>query len=329
MSTQEPPFRELQITQRRLLAQHVVGFVLRDPAGRPLAPFSAGAHITVVTPSGTRRNYSLCGEPPNSQVHATTAPLAYCIAVKRDALGRGGSVSMADELALGSRLLTSEPRNNFPLDMTARQFLFIAGGIGITPILSMMRQLKQTPGCEFRLVYCTRNAEQTPFLNELASEFPNQHVIHHDQGDAAKACDFWPDLETPSQAHVYCCGPAGLMQSVQDMSGHWPSHQVHFESFGTTAANLPPSQAFEVRLQSQGLAQLIQVSANETLLQALRRCGHNVPSSCESGTCGTCRIQLLQGEADHRDMVLLQEERQTCIMPCVSRSHSAELVVAL
>ncbi len=321
MSTQEPPFRQLQVTQRLQVAQHVVWFELRGAAHQPLAAFGAGAHITVVTPSGARRNYSLCGDPRDT--------LAYYIAVKRDAQGRGGSLSMADELRVGSPLFASEPRNNFELDGAAQQFLFIAGGIGITPILSMMRQLKHRSGCAFRLVYCTRNAQQTPFLTELASEFPNQCMVHHDEGDAALAYDLWPDLETPSQTHVYCCGPKGLMDSVADMSGHWPSHQIHFESFGIDAASAPPSQAFNVRVQAHPAGDVIRVSATETLLQALRRSGHNVPSSCESGTCGTCRVKILHGEADHRDMVLMEDERQTCIMPCVSRAKSAELVLAL
>ncbi len=321
MSTQEPPFRELQVTQKRQVAQHVTWFELRNPERQPLAPFSAGAHITVVTPSGMRRNYSLCGDPQETET--------YCIAVKRDALGRGGSMSMADALGVGSRLFTSEPRNNFALDSAAPNFLFIAGGIGITPILSMMRQLRHRPGSRFRLVYCTRDALQTAFIDELATEFPDQCVIHHDNGDAARAYDLWPALETPSAAHVYCCGPKGLMESVADMSGHWPSHQIHFESFGVDAASLPPSQPFNVRVQTRGGDEVIRVSAEETLLQALRRCGHRVPSSCESGTCGTCRVTLVQGEVDHRDRVLMADERQTCIMPCVSRAQSAELVLAL
>jgi phthalate 4,5-dioxygenase reductase subunit len=319
MSTQEVPFRPLLVSQRRQLAPHVVWFELRDPANQPLAPFSAGAHITVLTPAGLRRNYSLCGDPAK--------PDCYQIAVRRDPQGRGGSLSMADQLGVGSLLQVSAPRNNFVLDALATQFLFIAGGIGITPILSMMRQLKRRAGASFKLIYCTRDVPGTAFAQELAGEFPGQCLVHHDGGDPACAFDLWPALEAPNPTHVYCCGPQGLMDAVADMSGHWPSHQIHFESFGVDARALPPNQAFAVRLQASQAT--LTVSAEETLLQALRRCGHEVPSSCESGTCGTCRTRLIGGTADHRDMVLMQDEKATHIMVCVSRAQTAELVLDL
>ena len=319
MSTPEPPFGELRVLHKRLIASNILWFELRHPHGQLLAPFSAGAHITVQTPSGARRNYSLCGDPAHLQT--------YQIAIRRDAQGRGGSRSMADGLAVGDGLKTSQPRNHFELDARARQFLFIAGGIGITPILSMMRHLKRQGGAGFQLVYCTRDAPGTAFADVLTDEFPGHCLIHHDGGDVAKTYDLWPALEAPTATHVYCCGPKGLMDAVADMSGHWPSHQIHFESFGLDTHALPPNQPFSVRLQAS--QSVLAVGADESLLQALRRCGHTVPSSCESGTCGTCRTRLVQGVADHRDMVLMDDEKQTYIMPCVSRAKSAELVLAL
>jgi phthalate 4,5-dioxygenase reductase subunit len=152
-------------------------------------------------------------------------------------------------------------------------------------------------------------------------------LLHHDQGDASQAYDFWPLLESPTAAHVYCCGPKGLMESVADMSGHWPSGSVHFESFGVDARAFAENTAFTVRLEKS--AQTVAVGKEQTILEALRASGHTVRSSCESGTCGTCKTGLIAGEVDHRDMVLTDEEKTNHIMVCVSRAKSAELVLDL
>jgi phthalate 4,5-dioxygenase reductase subunit len=204
----------------------------------------------------------------------------------------------------------------------------VAGGIGITPILSMMRHLKAQGNHQFKLIYCTRDAANTAFLEELNSAEFSAHVrLHHDHGDINNALDFWPVFETPSNAHVYCCGPRGLMDAVADMSGHWPSGSVHFESFGVDASAFPANTAFSVHLQRSGVS--VPVSADQSILQALREAGHRVISSCESGTCGSCRTGLLSGQAEHRDMVLTDDEKSSSIMVCVSRATSAELVLDL
>ncbi len=319
MSTPEPPFSNLQVSRKLSIAKDVILFELRHPQGLLLPAFTAGSHLTVETQAGMRRNYSLCSDPAEL--------LAYQIAVKREANGRGGSRAMADALGEGSLLKASQPRNNFELDRRAKQFLFIAGGIGITPILSMMRHLRRQRDVKFRLIYCTRDAQCTAFLAELQSDFPGQIQVHHDGGHIDQALDLWSEFETPKQEQVYCCGPKGLMDSVADMSGHWPSGAVHFESFGIDASHLPPNTAFNVWLQKSG--QRIAVSAEQSILEALRAYGHPVASSCESGTCGTCRTSLLGGEADHRDMVLMDDEKARSIMVCVSRAKSAELVLDL
>ena len=210
----------------------------------------------------------------------------------------------------------------------AAEFLFIAGGIGITPILAMVRHLQSQGGPEFKLIYCTRDADSTAFIDELSRPALAGRVqIHHDQGDIAQALDLWPVFETPKNCHVYCCGPRGLMDAVADMSGHWPSGRIHFESFGVDAAADAANTAFSVRLSRSG--QTVAVAANQSILDALRAGGLRVPSSCESGTCGTCRTRLLAGEAEHRDMVLSPDEQADHIMVCVSRAKSAELVLDL
>jgi phthalate 4,5-dioxygenase reductase component len=315
----EPPFMDLRVIRKEQVAQDIWCFELRHPQDETLPAFTAGAHLTVRLPDGVRRNYSLCSDPADSQ--------HYQIAVKRDAQGRGGSIRMADAVAEGATLPVSVPRNNFELHPRAGAFLFIAGGIGITPILSMMRQLKRTGSAPFRLIYCTRDSATTAFQNELAAEFPGLVELHHDHGDPEQAYDFWPVFETPGNAHVYCCGPRGLMDAVADMSGHWPSGSIHFESFGVDASAWSSNEAFTVQLQRSGTT--IPVATDQSILEALRASGRHVTSSCESGTCGSCRTGLLAGDVEHRDMVLSDDEKHTNIMVCVSRARGGELVLDL
>ena len=320
----EPDFIKLQVAQKQCLAGGIYLFELRHPDGIELPAFTAGAHLTVEVPSGVRRNYSLCSNPADKNF--------YQIAVKRDAGGRGGSISMADDVHAGDLLAVSVPRNNFELHPRATRFLFVAGGIGITPMLSMMRHLKTQGNDNFKLIYCTRDAASTAFMDALGSpEFAPHVQLHHDNGDINQAFDFWPIFESPTNAHVYCCGPRGLMDAVADMSGHWSPSAIHFESFGVDASIYSANTAFTVRLHKSG--EVIAVSAEQSILEALRASGHQVTSSCESGTCGSCRTGLLAGEVEHRDMVLGDHEKTSNIMLCVSRAKSpepsAELVLDL
>jgi phthalate 4,5-dioxygenase reductase subunit len=231
---------------------------------------------------------------------------------------------MIRDVQPGSELAVSAPANNFALVKSAAGYLFVAGGIGITPIMAMIRRLKATGG-RFKLYYCTRSPAVTAFRDELSGpEFRGQVVIHHDQGDLARALDLWPIVEKP-QGQLYCCGPRGLMQGVRDMTGHWSPSAVHFEAFTEAAEPKPDDRPFTVRLARSGGH--IEVPVGKTILEALRDHGLDVPSSCESGTCGTCRTRLISGEADHRDLVLADDERATNIMVCVSRARSDEIVI--
>ena len=317
--TPEPPFMDLLVATKTQVATDVWCFELRHPQGQALPPFTAGSHLTVQTPSGARRNYSLCSDPADTG--------SYQIAVKRDAQGRGGSISMVDDVHAADMLSASVPRNNFALHPRADEFLFIAGGIGITPILSMMRELRHGGRAKFRLVYCTRDAASTAFRELLQSEFAGQLLLHHDHGDLDQAIDLWPEFETPSRTQVYCCGPRGLMDAVADMSGHWPTEAIHFESFGVDASRYAANVPFTVRLNRSGAS--VPVSADQSILEVLRAAGLQLPSSCESGTCGSCRTTLISGAVEHRDMVLLDEEKSHQIMVCVSRGCGGELVLDL
>jgi phthalate 4,5-dioxygenase reductase component len=312
-----PEMMQLRIAEKRELATGIFGFELVAPDGCELPPFTPGAHICVRTPAGLQRKYSLCGDPAERG--------RYAIAVKREACGRGGSASMADQTQVGDDLWVSLPRNDFPLVRSPAGYVFIAGGIGITPIRSMVSCLKAA-GARLKLYYCTRSPQHTAFLDELSQpELRSQVIIHHDGGEASKALDLWPVLERPAGRHVYCCGPRGIMEAVRNMTGHWPGSAVHFEAFTEPERRAPNDRPFRVKLARSG--SVVEVPVGTTILEALRAAGHAVPSSCESGTCGTCKTGLLAGEADHRDLVLARHERGDHIMVCVSRALSEELVI--
>ena len=299
------------------VAQGIRSFELVQADGSELAPFTPGSHIKVQAPNGALRKYSLCNSPADR--------LRYVIAVKRDAAGQGGSVSMVDDARAGDILPTSLPDNAFPLVEHARRYLLIAGGIGITPILSMIRSFGELPPAPWSLHYLTRSPETTGFLEELGAPALRKQVkIHHDHGDPANSLDLWPVLEKPNTGHIYCCGPRPLMESVRVMTGHWSPGNVHFESFNEGGGVRPDDRSFVVRLSRSGAA--FAVPVGKSILETLREHGHNSPSSCESGTC---RTGLLSGQADHRDMVLMPEQMDSQIMICVSRARSDELVLDL
>lgn len=300
------------------VADGIRSFELVQPDRSELPPFTPGSHVKVQAPNGALRKYSLCNDPAERQ--------RYVITVKRDDRGQGGSVSMHDDAREGDTLPTSLPDNAFALVDKAKAYLFIAGGIGITPILSMIRSFGELPPAPWKLFYLSRSPETTAYLDELAGL--GRHVkIHHTHGDPTRSFDLWPALEKPNTAHVYCCGPRPLMESVRDMTGHWSPRNVHFESFNEGGGVKPDDKPFKVRLARSGSA--FEVPVGKSILAALREHGGRCASSCESGTCGTCRTTLLEGEADHRDMVLMPEEMASQIMICVSRAKTAQLVLDL
>ena len=317
----------LLVRQRQTVARDIVEFTLARTDAGELQPFEPGAHLLVRTPAGSTRKYSLIN-PPNERRQ-------YVFAVRRDANGRGGSVSMADGLASGAMIETSVPENAFPLERSARRYLFIAGGIGITPILGMIRHLQASAAegenpPSFQLVYLTRSAADTAYLEELSSQAHGTQVsLHHDHGDPGQAFDLWPVLERPSAGtHIYCCGPRGLMDSVRDMTGHWPETSIHFESFGVGDATMfEANQPFTIRLARSG--ETMEVDAEQTALEALQAHGCRVMSSCEAGSCGTCRTTYLSGDVEHRDLVLGEGEKADQIMVCVSRARGGVLELDL
>lgn len=310
----------LRIAKTIDVAAGIRSFELIHPDALELPPFTAGSHVKVQVPNGEFRKYSLCNDPAERH--------RYVITVKRDAQGQGGSMSLVDEAREGDVLPTSSPDNAFPLHDKASAYVFIAGGIGITPILSMIRSFDALAPAPWKLYYLTQAAESTAFLEELGAPELRGHVkIHHDHGDINQAYDLWPVLEKPNRGHIYCCGPRGLMEAVRDMTGHWSPGNVHFESFLEGGGKRADDKPFKVRLAQSGLE--FDIPVGKSILSVLHGAGLRVPSSCESGTCGSCRTGLLAGEADHRDMVLMPDEQKTQIMVCVSRARTEELLLDL
>ena len=314
-----PELLELQVARTEAVADGIQLFELRRPDGGDLPPFTPGSHVSIEVPSGAMRNYSLCNDPAERD--------RYVIAVKRETGGRGGSTSFIDRTKPGDLVRAAEPKNLFAL-ADAPSYIFVAGGIGITPILSMIRALRRAGGKPFKLYYLTRSPGVTAFRSDILGEVGADAVVHHDEGDPEKAYDLWPVFEEPAKAHVYCCGPRPLMDAVRDMTGHWPTSATHFEDFGSDLVRPREDDVpFTVKLASSGAVLPVPVGAS--ILEVLRAHGLRVPSSCESGTCGTCRTEVLEGEVDHRDLVLTEAERKGSMMVCVSRARSDQLVLAL
>lgn len=317
-STEQPQTMPLRVTRNDAIAEGINLLEFRDASGKPLPEFSAGAHIAVRVPNGMLRKYSLCNDPAERN--------RYQIAVKRESNGLGGSCSLIDDVKPGDELIVNAPVNDFGLPPRAQDFLFIAGGIGVTPIMAMIRQVL-AEGKRFRLFYCSRSPETTAFRDELgAPQFKDKVTIHYDQGDPSRSLDLRPILaERKNREHLYCCGPRPLMEAVRAMTDHWSSTAVHFEAFSEAETHKPGDKPFKVRLARSGT--VLDVPTDKTILEVLRDYGLEVPSSCETGTCGTCRTKLLAGEADHRDLVLAEHERKDTIMICVSRARGDEITI--
>ena len=319
--TTDPERRELTLKVRHKaeIADGVFLFELAAGDGGELPAFTPGSHITVTAPSGQKRRYSLCNDPAERD--------RYLIAVKQETSGRGGSLSFTTNVSVGDAVAAEPPENEFEMARAEpKRLIFIAGGIGITPIRAMILHCLRHGRANFMLYYFTRTPQMMAFREEFASPaFDGKVVLHHDDGNPDQAYDLWPVLEEQRGAHLYCCGPRGLMDAVRDMTGHWPDSAVHFEDFVGASAPHADDVKFEVRLSKSGAT--YEVAALVSILDTLRQHGHVLPSSCESGTCGTCRCKYTEGEPDHRDLVLSDDEKKREIMICVSRAKSPRLVL--
>jgi vanillate O-demethylase ferredoxin subunit len=315
--------RFVRVARKHAEALDILSFELRDPKGRPLPAFSAGAHIDVHVPAGPVRQYSLCNAP--GETHR------YVIAVLRDSASRGGSAGM-HALEVGQSIEISDPRNHFPLEPSAGHHLLLAGGIGITPMLSMAESLAAA-GASYELHYCTRSAERTAFVQRIRSgPLASRCVLHHDDGDASQKLDARRLLERCDPGtHLYVCGPTGFMdwilQSARDAG--WPEARLHREYFAAAQIAQGEDGSFELEVASKGA--VITVRPEQSAVAALAENGIMVPTSCEQGVCGTCVVRVLQGTPDHRDMCLTvdQRARGDRFTPCCSRALTRRLVVDL
>ena len=318
---------ELRLRQITFEAEGINTYEMVDPQGRELPPFIAGSHIDVHLPGGLVRQYSLCNDPSERN--------RYCIGVLKDPKSTGGSRAMHENLRVGDAIKVSEPRCNFRLVEDARYHLLLAGGIGVTPMIAMIERLTSM-GAEFAMHYCTRSERLTAFRDRLSALVSDGKVIHHyDGGDPSRGLDIATLLAEPKEGtHLYYCGPSGFMEAVKKASGHWPEGTVHFEYFKPTPsdkerfANSGEAQVeFHVQLGRDGETYL--VPPGKTIVQVLRENSVEVETSCEAGTCGTCKTRYLDGEPEHYDYVLTNGERKEWVMICCARSRTRVLVLDL
>ncbi len=295
------------------IAAQTRAYTLEATDGSELPAFSAGAHIDVLLGNDLIRQYSLCSDPAERR--------HYRIAVLHEPDGRGGSDYMHRQLQVGDELNIHPPRNHFELDMSAGNYLLLAGGIGITPIMLMALQL-QAAGKLFTLHYLCRTPEQAAFRHWLEDTFGAAAVFHYSYGDAAKRLDLsalFAAQQQPTQ--VYTCGSEALLQSILDAADPLPQIEVSFERFSAVpVAEDAVSEAFEVEIASSG--EILQVGEAQTILEVLQDAGHQIETMCKEGLCGSCEVELLEGKADHRDSVLNDAEKaeQNVLMVCCSRA---------
>ena len=312
----------VRVGRKREEAIDITSFRLVDPSGAPLPPFTPGAHIDIHVAPGLVRQYSLHNVPGPEGI--------YEIAVKREPASKGGSAAM-HALQEGDLLMVGEPRNNFPLDPAARHATLVAGGIGITPILGMARHLQEV-GTPFTLHYFTRSVEHTAFLDVLsAPDYADTLRLHHALEPDAVAAYLGRELrEQPEGGHLYMCGPRPFMDLVHAAAVAWPPQTVHLEYFGADPLQLAgPQDSFEVTLARSGGTYL--VPEGRSIVEVLAGYGVKVEVSCEQGICGTCLTHVVEGEPDHKDMFLTDDEKAAGdrMTLCVSRAKSRTLVLDL
>jgi ferredoxin-NADP reductase len=315
----------VRVASREFIAEGVLSVTLEPAGPAGLPPWTPGAHVDLHLPGGQVRQYSLCGDPADR--------LRWRLAVLREPSGRGGSAWIHDVLAAGDELTASTPRNLFPLH-DAPRYLFIAGGIGITPLFPMIAQARRR-GVPWRLCYAGRRRASMAFLSDLAADRDRVEAWPGDERGRMDLAGLLGPLagrpEGPGTG-VYCCGPAGLLDDAARLAAELGLAEgtVRTERF-TAAAGVAghAGGAFEVELAGSG--QLVTVQDGQSVLSALRAAGVNVLSSCEEGTCGTCETGVLEGVPDHRDALLtpVEQEAGDIMMVCVSRSKTPRLVLDL
>ncbi|MFE9914401.1 PDR/VanB family oxidoreductase [Micromonospora sp. NPDC005553] len=308
---------ELVVAAREQVAAEVVAICLRRADGGDLPGWTPGAHIDLELSAGLARQYSLCGDPANRSVLR--------IAVRREPNGRGGSRLVHERLTVGATVRVSGPHNTFPL-VAARRYLFIAGGIGITPIAPMVAAA-DAAGADWLLVYGGRSRASMAFATTLRERYGDRVSLHPQ--DETGLLDLVGLLGHPGTGLVYCCGPEALISAVEEHCRGWPPGCLHVERFTSLGDTGAPETTIEVELAISG--RTVTVPPGTPILQAVEEAGVPVLSSCREGTCGTCETPVLDGVPEHRDSLLTEQERAAgdTMMICVSRARTPRLVLEL
>ncbi|WP_244425277.1 PDR/VanB family oxidoreductase [Pseudaminobacter salicylatoxidans] len=299
-------------------ADGVVSLELKSSYGQSLPGWTPGAHIDVILPNALVRQYSLCGDPQN--------PETWRIGVLREPASRGGSSCIHEDVRVGDRLQVTTPRNNFAL-VDAERYLFIAGGIGITPILPMIRQAADG-GKPWTLLYGGRTRNSMAFLDEISTCRGGEvHIMPQDEFGLLDLPRFLGAPRTDTA--VYCCGPGPLIDAVEENCRTWRAGALHRERFAPSVKPQLETGAFEVELARSG--QRLTVPPHTSLLSVLENAGHKITNSCRAGICGTCLVKVLAGTPQHNDDVLSDADRESgaVMLVCVSRSESELLVLDL
>lgn len=305
------PDQHVRVEAITKLTPDVVEVLLRSESGSVLAPWDAGAHIDLTLPNWLVRQYSLCGDPADHQ--------RYRIAVRREKLSRGGSEYIHDFLRIGAKLTISPPRNTFEAPQPGNPMMFIAGGIGITPMLPMFLGARAA-GERATLLYTGRSRSSMAFLDELDPHSDNLIVASDDREGRPDFSELAANLDYGTQ--VYACGPEPMLAAVENAFAAADGMSVQVERFRPRARVFPPNTEFDVMCARSN--QTVTVGNHETMLDALTKAGVATVSGCREGVCGSCEIAVLSGEPEHRDDVGAPDGR---MYPCVSRSRTELIVV--
>ncbi len=334
--TYENSFMTMVVEKVRDEAAGVVALTLRRDDGAALPPWDPGAHVDVMLDEGGAsgepmvRQYSLC---PSADERS------WRIAVLREIDGRGGSTWVHDHVSAGDTLRVATTRNSFPFDPSAsgERHVFVAGGIGITPLLAMV-EAAAAASADWTLLYLVSSRERAAFADELNALGPRVKIHDRVLAGPLHLADALDELGA-DDARVYACGPARMLAAVEDYAASHTGCTLALERFATGTPAAPGDAADAVGSAETGTSFIVEtadgtevsVAGDETILAALRRCGIAALSSCEEGICGTCETPVIEGEPDHRDQLLSDEEREAneTMMICVSRCKGDRLVLDL
>ena len=309
------------VKSMRQEAEGIISVELVSASAGSLSPFTAGGHIDVFLKNDMVRQYSLMNDPVESD--------RYMFAVLLENDGRGGSAHIHKKLRVGDVIEVSEPRNNFAIVESSPLQVFVAGGIGITPFMSMADHC-QRHGLPFKLYYCARHPESTAFTTLLVDRLGDDIHLHFDEGDRSKSIDLDSLIDAHKGAQFYCCGPRGLMGAMQVLASN-KGESLIIEDFNPASVlkedTSTSSEGFDIVIASQNLT--VHVEHGQSIIEVLSTLNIEVERSCEAGVCGTCVVGYLDGDPVHNDVVLMPDEQDSQVALCVAGCRSSKLVLDL